>query len=88
MHIPLRHLRPFGIALLALCAVTACESRDGFSEAQWTVIRSLSPLPALPVNTTNRYRDVPAAAALGQQLFFDARISGPIPRPFSPSPRH
>ena len=81
MHTPLRHLSRFGrsgLALVALSAAMACGSRDGFSSEQWAVIRSLSPLPALPVNTTNRYRDAPAAAALGQQLFFDARLSGPI----------
>src|SRR6476646_6937144 len=49
-----------------------------FSAAEWAVIKTLSPLPALPVDTTNKYRDSAAAALLGQKLFFDPRLSGPI----------
>jgi cytochrome c peroxidase len=56
----------------------ACRAGDPFSAAEWSVIHSLSPLPALPVDTTNKYRDSPAAARLGQMLFFDPRLSGPI----------
>lgn len=51
---------------------------DGFSPQEWAVIRTLSPLPDLPVDTTNKYRDSPAAALLGQKLFFEPRLSGPI----------
>ena len=51
---------------------------DGFSGQEWAVINTLSPLPALPVDTTNRYRDSAAAALLGQKLFFEPRLSGPI----------
>jgi cytochrome c peroxidase len=53
-------------------------SHDGFSPLDWSVIHSLSPLPSLPVDTTNKYRDSPAAALLGQKLFFEARLSGAI----------
>jgi len=42
---------------------------DGFSKQEWAIILTLSPLPALPVDTTNKYRDSPAAALLGQKLF-------------------
>src|SRR6478736_1339220 len=49
-----------------------------FSPAEWAIIKTLSPLPALPVDTTNKYRDSAAAALLGQKLFFDPRLSGPI----------
>jgi cytochrome c peroxidase len=49
-----------------------------FSAAEWAVIKTLSPLPVLPVDTTNKYRDSAAAALLGQKLFFDPRLSGPI----------
>jgi len=56
----------------------ACRTADPFSPAEWSVIHSLSPLPALPVDTTNKYRDSQAAARLGQMLFFDPRLSGPI----------
>jgi len=51
---------------------------DGFSKQEWAIIKTLSPLPALPVDTTNKYRDSPAAALLGQKLFFEPRLSGPI----------
>jgi cytochrome c peroxidase len=43
-----------------------------------SVIHTLSPLPAPPVDTTNKYRDSAAAALLGQKLFFDPRLAGPI----------
>ena len=51
---------------------------DGFSPQEWAIINTLSPLPALPVDTTNKYRDSPAAALLGQKLFFEPRLAGPI----------
>ena len=51
---------------------------DGFSPLDWAVIHTLSPLPAPPVDTTNKYADSPAAALLGQKLFFDPRLSGAI----------
>ena len=41
-------------------------------------VKALSPLPALPADTTNQYADNAAAAALGQKLFFDKRFSGPL----------
>lgn len=55
-------------------------SRDSaiFSADEWAIVKTLSPLPALPVDTTNKYRDSAAAALLGQKLFFDPRLSGPI----------
>src|SRR6516165_842123 len=49
-----------------------------FSAAEWAIIQTLSPLPELPVDRTNRYRDSDAAALLGQRLFFEPRLSGPI----------
>ena len=51
---------------------------DGFSSREWAIIKTLSPLPDLPVDTTNKYRDSPTAALLGQKLFFEPRLSGPI----------
>lgn len=52
---------------------------DGFfSSQEWAVIKTLSPLPQLPVDKTNKYRDSAAAALLGQKLFFEPRLSGPI----------
>src|SRR5215469_16817940 len=51
---------------------------EPFSAAEWAIIDTLSPLPSLPVDTTNQYRDSSAAALLGQKLFFEPRLSGPI----------
>jgi cytochrome c peroxidase len=54
------------------------QSVDELSANDWSTLRTLSPLPALPVDTTNKYADSPAAAALGHKLFFEPRLSGPI----------
>ena len=52
------------------------ESFNLFTENEWAVIESLSPLPDKPPpNPTNRVADNPDAAQLGQMLFFDARFS-------------
>ena len=51
---------------------------DGFSSRDWSVINTLSPLPDLPVDKTNKYRDSAAAALLGQKIFFDPRVAGAI----------
>src|SRR5437588_12682612 len=51
---------------------------QGFSPQEWAIIKTLSPLPGLPVDTTNKYRDSPTAALLGQKLFFEPRLAGPI----------
>jgi len=67
-----------GLALTAAGLWQSCRAADPFSPAEWSVIRTLSPLPPLPVDTTNKYRDSAAAARLGQMLFFDPRLSGPI----------
>src|ERR1700736_5906296 len=47
--------------------------------AEWEIIRTLSPLPKVPpADTTNAFGDDPRAAALGQMLFFEKAIAGPI----------
>jgi cytochrome c peroxidase len=51
---------------------------ENFTPQEWAIIKTLSPLPALPVDTTNKFRDSQAAALLGQKLFFEPRLSGPI----------
>jgi cytochrome c peroxidase len=54
-------------------------SPDGwFTGAEWQTLRTLSPLPAVPRDPTNKYADDPRAAALGQQLFFDKSWSGAL----------
>ena len=47
-----------------------------FSEDEWVIVMSLSPLPKTPPpNPTNRFADNPDAALLGQRFFFDFRFS-------------
>lgn len=47
-----------------------------FTEVETRRLLQHSPLPPLPPDPTNRFADDPAAARLGQFLFFDARLSG------------
>jgi len=69
------------LAALAFVALaTACVEGppDGFTTAEWEVVNTLTPLPEPPVDATNQYQNNPAAALLGQKLFYDTRWSGPI----------
>src|SRR5215831_17234590 len=60
-------------------AVTDTRSdQDGFTAQDWALLHTLSPLPDLPLDTTNKYRESRAAALLGQKLFFEPRLSGAI----------
>src|SRR5437868_4358837 len=77
----MRHLLVLG--LLSGCVGSAAWGQtgfrgEGFSPLEWSAVQTLSPLPAVPPDTTNKYADSPAAALLGQKLFFDPRLSGPI----------
>ncbi len=75
----------FGLLLGSLPFVAWGQSPDAdgkasenFTRQDWAILHTLSPLPDLPVDTTDKYRDSPAAALLGQKLFFEPRLSGPI----------
>jgi len=59
-------------------AVTSDCDSDGFSRQDWKVLHTLSPLPDLPLDPTNKYADSARAARLGQKLFSEPRLSGPI----------
>lgn len=73
------HAPSAGAAIPRSPSSTETQTEDGqFSREDWAAIKTLSPLPALPVDTTNKYRDSPAAALLGQKLFFEPRLAGPI----------
>ncbi|ANT52277.1 cytochrome-c peroxidase [Mesorhizobium amorphae] len=63
-------------ALGAFAVLIGC-SEPQFSDGEKTTIASLAlnTLPALKPDTTNRFADVPAAAALGSTLFFDQGMS-------------
>ena len=79
MRRPILYVPLFVMSFLFL-AFSQNLSRIGepFSTAEWAIIDTLSPLPGLPVDTTNKYRDSSEAALLGQKLFFEPRLSGPI----------
>ncbi len=74
----------FGLVGVVAAALgqTSCSSThttDGWTDAQWAQLNTLSPLPAvLAPDTTNKYADNAAAAALGQQFFYDKAFAGPI----------
>lgn len=53
-------------------------AQEELSANDWRQASTLSPLPAPPIDTTNKYADSAAAASLGHRLFFDKRIAGPI----------
>jgi len=66
------------------CSLPAPEASgppDGFIEAEWRRIQELSPQPALPPSPTNAVADLPAAARLGQMLFFDRGFSTALRSP-------
>jgi cytochrome c peroxidase len=46
-------------------------SVDVFTEEEFEMIKTLGPLPDIPLDPTNRYADNPAAAAFGQRLFYE-----------------
>jgi cytochrome c peroxidase len=67
------------LSSIAGCGDDGTALVDGtFTEAEWGVIESLSPLPEVPADPSNAVADDPAAATLGQRLFFEASHAGPI----------
>jgi cytochrome c peroxidase len=62
--------------LILLATLAGCGKPD-FSDTEKKTISSLalSSLPSLKPDTTNRFADLPAAAALGSTLFFDQGMS-------------
>jgi cytochrome c peroxidase len=64
------------LALMVAVILGGCGKPD-FSDAEKKTIASLAlnTLPSLKPDTTNRFADVPAAAALGSTLFFDLGMS-------------
>jgi cytochrome c peroxidase len=49
-----------------------------FSDTEVAQIKTLSPLPSVPKDSTNKYADDPNAAKLGQMLFYEDGYSGKI----------
>lgn len=70
-----------GVAGMAM-VLAACAFEDPaavtFSEAEWAVIQTMSPLPEPPIDPTSGYDGNPAAEALGHALFFERSHSGAI----------
>lgn len=64
----------FGVMLIS-CEVGAA---DQWSGAELAALKSMhiGQLAPAPADKSNRFEQVPAAAALGKRLFFDARLSG------------
>jgi cytochrome c peroxidase len=57
----------------------AAQTADGFTEAEWALVKTLSPLPEKPPpDPTNKWCDDARAAKLGQRFFWEKRIAGPI----------
>jgi cytochrome c peroxidase len=74
--------KSFLIAVLAGLAICAVGPAHAQSAPEWTaqeleILRSLtlSSLPKLPPDPTNKYGDDPRAADFGHRLFFDTRLS-------------
>ncbi len=80
-------VRPIRLpALASLLIALGCGSSSDSPQADAGILTTeeralastLSPLPAVPPDTTNRYADDAKAAAFGQRLFFDRRFSGAL----------
>src|SRR5438105_4560345 len=69
------------ILALALCGNRAARADhpNMFSAQEWAVVKTLSALPEKPpLDWTNAFADDPLAAQLGQELFFEPAIAGPL----------
>jgi cytochrome c peroxidase len=79
-------LRKFALPLSSICVlflVEGCRYQCGdaecmFSVEEWQMLETLSPLPELVPDPTNRFATDPAAMALGQKLFFYRGYSAAI----------
>ena len=66
------------LALLVFAAQSGPKAQGANDDCD-NIAHTLSPLPSVPPpDTTNEFGDNPRAAALGQMLFFEKGIAGPI----------
>jgi len=65
------------LALVLVPCLSPAQADDApvFTEAERRILLELSPVPAPPPDPTNAVHESPAAARLGQALFFDTRLS-------------
>ena len=63
------------LAFLAGLHASAAAAELAFTAEEVRLLQRHSPVPRLPPDETNKVADDPAAARLGQALFFDARLS-------------
>ncbi|TNE92678.1 MAG: hypothetical protein EP330_00770 [Deltaproteobacteria bacterium] len=66
-------MRTHSVALAL--ALVGCGS-SGFSEEQLDILAAMTPVPAVPADSTNAVADDPNAAVLGRKLFFSTALSG------------
>jgi cytochrome c peroxidase len=65
-----------GVVAASILGLGAAAAPAAFTPVEVRRILQHSPLPAPPADTSNARADDPAAARLGQFLFFDPRLSG------------
>ena len=53
---------------------SAATGVDGFTGSEWAILHTLSPLPALPVDTTNKYRAAFARFGITRDLVFNGEF--------------
>lgn len=60
------------------CGEICGEGGCFFNDQEWAVIQTLTPLPEMPADPSNKYWDHEGAAILGQKLFHEASYAGPL----------
>jgi cytochrome c peroxidase len=78
MSLNVRHaLAAVVLVIAAIAPISGSTEALSWTEAEVAILRSLAidSLPRLPADPTNVVADDPRAAELGQQLFFDTRLS-------------
>jgi cytochrome c peroxidase len=75
MRAPIVILPPLILGMLASACNRCVDAACVFTETEWNLVKSMSPLPDAPADPTNRFSQDPTAATLGQKLFFETRYS-------------
>lgn len=64
--------------VMGACSGGSDDEESIFTAEEQALIETMSPLPPVPPDPTNRYADDAAAAELGQKFFFENRYAGPL----------